>query len=353
MSFHDLLSSDESLFLNPQFLDPDFIPPLVKYRENEETEIAHCIQPLLQGRNGKHVLISGVPGIGKTLVVKQVFKQMEEETSEVYFLYVNCWKKESPYKILLELCHQLQYKWVMNKNFDDLLRAVSELVNQKSAVIVLDEADKIQDYSILYTLLESLHRKSLILISNTKYLLSLIDDRIKSRLMPSLLDFRSYTYDEVHGILEERVKYVFVRGVLDSSCLDLIAEKAFEAKDLRKGLFLLKESGEIAESSSSRKILSSHTEKALSKLADFIHKEEDLNSEEKTILDIVKRNQGKTVKEIFGEYKVKTGKSYRTFQRKIKDLEKSNVINTQEDHTNSEGRNRIVYVSDIKTLDEF
>ena len=166
--FKDMLSADESLFVNPDYLDPDFVPPIIKYREEEQNYIAHCIKPLLQGRSGKNLLITGDPGIGKTLATKFVLEQVGEETSEVFTLYVNCWKKDSPYKVLLELCQQLNYKWTLNKNFDELLRVVAELINQKSAVIVLDEADKISDYSILYALLESLHRKSLILISNTK-----------------------------------------------------------------------------------------------------------------------------------------------------------------------------------------
>jgi len=220
-------------------------------------------------------------------------------------------------------------------------------------VIVLDEADKIQDFSVLYALLDSLQRVSLILISNTKNLLGVIDQRITSRLMPSTLDFRAYSYDEIKDILQERAQFAFVRGVLDQDCLSLIAERTFAAKDLRKGLFLLKESGEIAESRSSRSILIEHTEEASTTLSDHISKEGDLDSEEQSILQLVKEHEGKTVREIFTAYEQKTGKSYRTFQRKIKDLEKSNVIKTTEINSGTEGRTRTVALSDNKKLDEF
>ena len=136
--------------------------------------------------------------------------------------------------------------------------------------------------------------------------------------MASSLDFRAYNYDEVKGILQERVEFVFVRNVLSEDCLALIAEKTFEAKDVRKGLFLLKESGEVAEFHNSRKILLKHSEEALTKLADYVPKESQLDSEEKAIVNLIKEHEGKTVKEIFPTYETKTGKSYRTFQRKIK-----------------------------------
>ena len=41
-----------------------------------------------------------------------------------------------------------------------------ELLNKKSAVIVLDEADRINDQKIIYSLLEDIFRKVLILITN-------------------------------------------------------------------------------------------------------------------------------------------------------------------------------------------
>ena len=42
------------------------------------------------------------------------------------------------------------------------------------------------------------------------------------------------------------------------------------------------------------------------------------------------------------EYESKSGKSYRTFQRKIKDLEKMNIITLKEMNKGREGRSTIV-----------
>ncbi|MEK6948511.1 MAG: AAA family ATPase [Nanoarchaeota archaeon] len=338
--FKDILHSDESLFLNPQFLDSDFIPPIIKFRENEQQYIAQCIKPILMKRDGKNLLIKGSPGIGKTLASRHVLSELKKDSNDVFCVYVNCWKKDSSFKILNEMCSQLNYKYVFNKSFDVLMKDICALINEKSLVIVLDEIDRLTDNTILYSLLEDIYRKSIIMITNDDEFLSSMDARIKSRMIPETLEFKTYNANEIDSILRERAEYAFVKNVMDDECFELISEKTFEFKDLRTGLFLLKESGEVAESLSSRKITPEHTMKALEKLNASIIKE--VNDDNKDVIDLIKLNSGKTTAEIFKEYESKYGKSYRTFQRKIKDLEKMNIITLKELNKGREGRSTVV-----------
>ena len=67
--FKGMLGSEESLFLNPVALDYDFMPKLIPYREQEQKHIATCIKPLFQQRSGRNLIITGPPGIGKTVAV--------------------------------------------------------------------------------------------------------------------------------------------------------------------------------------------------------------------------------------------------------------------------------------------
>ena len=57
--FRDILKSSESLFKNEVALDPEFVPKLIQFRENENQYIATCIKPLFQKRNGKNLIIHG------------------------------------------------------------------------------------------------------------------------------------------------------------------------------------------------------------------------------------------------------------------------------------------------------
>jgi len=348
--FKDILRDDESLFLNPQFLDFDFQPKLIKFRETQQKQIAFCIKPLLDKRSGKNILVTGKPGIGKTVTLKNVLDELEQDYSDnIYTLYVNCWKKDSTFKVISEICEQVGYKYTFNRSTEDLLKSAKEIINKKSCVIVLDEIDKLQENSIVYTLLEEIFRKTLILITNEKDFLVYLDDRIKSRLLPEIIDFQPYKYNETKEILRERAKYAFVQDVLDEEALSLIAQKSFEMKDVRLGISLLKEAGEFAEVKSSRKILEEHTKEAIERFS-FI-KNKDLDEQDKKILSLLKDNDKKTLTEIFSVYESSGGtKSYRTFHRRVKDLEKYELFTVKE-ITKGAGRSSIVEINQSKIKD--
>jgi len=340
--FKNMLKEDESLFINEMALDYDYLPRLLPFRDNQQFYLAECIKPLFNKRNSKNVLITGKPGIGKTALVKFVLRDLETETSDIIPVYINCWKKNTAHKIVLEICEQIGYKWVINKNSDELLKSASTIINQKALVLVLDEVDKLDDQQILYSILEDIEKKSIFLISNDKEFLVKLDDRVKSRLIPEILEIRSYSYEETKEILIQRVKHAFVQGIWDEKALQLVAEKSYQNKDIRLGLFLLKESGNIAEIKASKKILLEHCEQAVNKLDLFRKKAIQLNDEEKEILEIVKKNSGLIATQLYDIYKVNNDKSYRTFHRKLKSLEENNLVKISETRGDDGGVSSLV-----------
>ena len=261
--FKDMLKENETIFKDEMVLDLDYIPYPIKFRETQQQYIATCIKPLFQNRNGKNLIITGAPGIGKTVVAKQILEELKKETDDIVPIYINCWKKDTAYKIALEICEHIGYKFTQNKDTDALLKEIFKILNKKSAVLVLDEADKLSDFNILYSLLEDIFKKTLILITNENSFLKELDPRIRSRLTPEVLEFKPYNYEETKNILKERTEYAFFPNVVTEEALKLIADKTFEAKDIRSGLYLLKESGDIAELESSKKILESSSSKFL------------------------------------------------------------------------------------------
>lgn len=322
----------ESLFLNPVFLDYDFQPKLVPFRENQQHYIADCIKPLFQNRNGKNILIYGGPGVGKTVSLKHVLFELKEKTDEIFCIYVNCWKKNSAFKVISEICNQINYKWVQNKKTDELIQEASKIINEESAVIILDEVDKLGDQGVIYSLLEDINKKCIFLITNNGNFLADLDNRIKSRLTPELMEFKPYNLEQTRSILYERSKYAFVEGSLDRNVFDTIVNRCFELKDIRIGLFLMKEAGDLAELENSNKVLLKHAERAIDNVKNFQKRSvKSFDESDKAILDIIKENSGKTTSEVFEEYKNFGGsKSYRTFQRKIKDFEKGGMVTLEE-----------------------
>ena len=152
-----------------------------------------------------------------------------------------------------------------------------------------------------------------------------LDQRIKSRLIPSQLEFKPYSLQETENILKNRIKYAFQQNILDEDSFNLILQKTFSLKDIRTGLFLLKEAAEIAESKAKRQISIEDAQQAIEKLKEFkIKNSLNLEQTEKEILELIKQNPEKTTKELFETYTNQT--SYATFSRKIENLQKNKQI---------------------------
>ncbi len=353
--FDKMLSSDESLFLDTVALDYDYIPKLIPHREKEQKYIANCMKPLFSKRNGKNLLIHGLSGVGKTVACKHILQELEEQTDSIAPIFVNCWQKNTTYKIFLELCDQLNYRFTQNKKSSELFNIVKDILNKKSVVFVFDEIDKVEDLDFLYSILEEIYRKTIIMISNHKDWLFNLDSRLKSRLIAETLEFNPYDEAETKDILQQRMRYAFVSGVWDKEAFNSIAKKTAELEDIRSGLYLMKEAGNLAEDEASKKIQIKHVQNAIKKLNDFsIKKSDDLDSDAHALLDLIKSNSGLKIGELFDIYQKQGGQaSYKTFQRKIAKLEQGKFISVEKTAGGSEGNTTIVRYSQIKKLDEF
>jgi len=329
--FDNMLKGGESLIRNEEALDFEFLPKILPFREKEQRFIADCIKPLFQGRSGRNVVMYGPPGIGKTAAARHVVRELEEQTDEIYPIYINCWQNNSSYKVMVEICEHLGYRLVQNKKTVDLYKIVASMINKKSAVFIFDEIDKAEEHDFLYFILESIYKKSICLITNFKEWVATLDSRIKSRLTAEMLEFKQYNEHETKEILKQRASYAFPPGVWEDNAFERLAKKTYEIKDIRTGLFLMRESALIAEEQSRKKIILGDVEKAIIKLENFnIKNSAELDEDTKFVLSIVKDNSGKKIGDLYKLYQEKGGKhTYKTFQRKIEDLDKGRFVSTK------------------------
>lgn len=354
--FDNILHSDETLFKNPVALDFDYIPKIIPFREKEQRIIASCISPLFKKRNGRNVFIYGKPGVGKTVAVKKVLEELEEKTDDIKSIYINCWQKNTTYKIFIEVCEQIDYKFTHNKNTEELFGVIKKNLNQKGVVFVFDEIDRVVDQDFLYYILEEIFSKTIILITNYLETLAEFDSRIKSRLLPEVIEFKEYSLYETEKILEERIEYAFYPGVCNKEIINKVAKITRNLEDLRVGLFLLREAGNIAEENSRRTIEIEDLKKAVSKLNEFSIKSLNvLDDEEKEIYNLILQNPESKIGTLFQKYQENGGKGvYKTFQRKIEKLEKNKFIQVNKIKGGSEGSTTIIKPNDFnKKLTDF
>ncbi|MBU0980428.1 MAG: AAA family ATPase [Nanoarchaeota archaeon] len=353
--FKDILGAEETLFKNPVALDPDFMPKEIPYRENEQHYIADCIKPLFKKRNGRNLIVTGAPGIGKTAACKHILQDLEKETDEIYTIYVNCWNKNTTYKIILELCEALGYRFTQNKKTEELFGIVKGMLNKKSAVLVFDEIDKMEEFDFLYTFVEEIYRKTVVMITNYKEWITDLDQRIKSRLIPDTLEFKPYKPGEIRGILEQRMKAAFFDGIWQGEAFDIVVEKTAETGDVRTGLFLMREAGSAAEEESKRSITIEHVKKATSRMQGFsIKKDSELEESTKEILELVKSNPDMRIGELFKRYQKDGGAlTYKSFQRRIQKLAENKFISVKKLMGGKDGTTTIVKPFEHKKLTEF
>ncbi len=353
--FQEMLKSGESLFRDTLWLSYDFQPKILYGREAEQRQFAVAIKPLLEGRNGRNLFVHGAPGIGKTTACKQVLRELEETSDEVIPLYVNCWKENTTFKIFYKICQDLGHKFIQsNQKSSDLLVLIQQKVNKKSAVFVFDEIDKLEEYDFLYAFLEDIYRKSILVITNYRDSYAELDERVRSRFSPEFLFFRPYNEAEIAAILKQRRDYAFVAGCWEEEAFKEIVEKCLESKDIRVGLYLMQEAGNLAEEKSSRKITAAPVAEAIRKVDDFrIKPREGLDSELQTILSLVRDHTGKKIGDLHALYaETGGGMSYKSFQRRIMKLEEGRFISTDKISTR-EGNTSIVHYSMEKKLTEF
>ncbi len=351
--FTDILRSDETIFKNVIALDYDYIPKLVPFREIHQRHMADCIKPLFQERSGRNLFIHGPPGVGKTVACRHVVKELEEH-DEVEPIYVNCWERNTSYKIMMEICEKLGYKLTHNKKTDELFKVVKEMLNKKAVVFVFDEIDKAEEYDFLYLILEQIYKKAVFLITNYKEWLLNLDERIKSRLTSEILEFKPYNLNETRKIMEDRVSYAFKENVIESDAFEATVKKTYDIQDLRKGLYLLREAGNLAEDRSLRKITIEQIAAAIKKLDDFtINKEEALDSDSKAIFELIKKNPDKRTGDLFKLYVEKGGKSsQKTFTRRLNKLEEGKFIYIEKSGGGAEGNTSLIKLAANKPTEK-
>lgn len=342
--FDNMLGSEETLFSNPDALNSEYVPKLLPHRENQQFQIASCIKPLFAQRNGRNAIIIGKPGIGKTVACKHVLSELEEQTDDIIPVYINCWKHNTTYKVLVEMCEILDYKFTQNKKTNELFKILVERLNKTSSVIVFDEIDKAEDNDFLYMIVEDVFKKSILLITNYKKWTLDLDERIKSRLMPEIIEFKPYTENEISKILTDRKRLAFYENVWADDAFSRVVKKTFEGEDIRIGLKLMDEAGKVAEDRSAKKISLEHYTEAEKKLMDYsIKKRDSLDEDEQYILDIVKKYSGTRIGELFKIYQKEGGKSaYKSFQRRAKKLVEDRFISAEKVTGGPEGSTTIL-----------
>ncbi|MEM5828226.1 MAG: orc1/cdc6 family replication initiation protein [Candidatus Aenigmatarchaeota archaeon] len=320
-----------------EYLDENYIPENLPFRENQIRIIKEKIEKYSRGFNPSYLLIFGSSGLGKTASVKFVFKNLFIQN--VRFVYINAFLYNTLNSLLVKIAEELKlginFKGYSNEEIINLIFGNLKNTNTK-LVICIDEVDKIKDLNetlYIFARLESLlnFRPYLILISNTKDFILNLDQRVLSSLVFDELEFKPYTIEQLKVIAEERIKPIFGNNY-DKSVLTLIANECYNngsdvriiLKILRKAIEVLEERGENRLSIDIIKEVVKDFQKKVPKIE--IKNLEIKDERQKEILEILKQKGREYTSELFKIINQKYGIKKRMFNYLMKDLINKGLI---------------------------
>ena len=259
-----LFEKPESLILqDPRWLQPLSAPPDGKPqgREPHLKRMAALLSDIFQTEKGRNLFIFGKPGTGKTVCVKYLLKQMqrhaEQEDIPLAAVYVNAGKTRNPYYTLLEIVQGLgldvpQSGWQMFR----LKHAFENVLQERPLVVAIDEVETLllKKKEPLVYYLNRQPNTTLILVSNKMEEAADLPDSALSTLQPQLMELAPYTPDEANAILKERVSSALHPEALSDHLLEIVAELAAKAEDIRLGFSIILQAAHTAEEHGRRTI---------------------------------------------------------------------------------------------------
>jgi len=227
-------------------LSESYIPHILYGRDNQLRELTSVLTGIIQSRQSLHAWLYGPPGSGKTCVARYVFSQINQRYA-LRNVYVNCWHYPTLYSVLDKVAQELKLLGPEIQSTSVKLEKFRKAVGTKPFALVLDEIDKVtpkERNAILYNL-SSIEGLSLICIAGNRNSFHTLEDRVKSRINPKLIEFKVYTYKEITAICRYRAELAIDPDSWSEKTLRDISRLA--ASDARCALRILRIASRKAE----------------------------------------------------------------------------------------------------------
>ncbi|MBI4155496.1 ORC1-type DNA replication protein [Candidatus Woesearchaeota archaeon] len=284
-NFFENFLTKEPFFINKKVLQGNYTPENILHREQQITQIAEVLAPVLRMEKPSNIFLFGKTGSGKSLVATYTTNKISEIAEKnkipIKIFYLNCKLKrvaDTEYRLISQLCRDFGVDVPSTGLPTDEIYKIFVKALEKDKIlliIVLDEIDQLVNKTgdeILYNLTRlNLELKesqiSFIGISNDLMFTDNLDPRVKSSLSEEEFVFPPYDALQLQQILNERAKLAFKEGVIEEGVIEkCAAHAAREHGDARRALELLRVAGEIAERKNNLKITIKHIDMAQAKI---------------------------------------------------------------------------------------
>jgi|AntRauMinimDraft_4_1070384.scaffolds.fasta_scaffold01506_4 cell division control protein 6 len=272
----------EGIFDRAYVLSEDYIPDVIRGRDEDIQRYKNLLQPIMDGRDTKSILLYGKTGVGKTVTTRYLTQHLERDINEYHGINLNtiwvlCENINTSYQLAGAIINEIRepenHITPTGYPSEQMFRMMYDELDSlgEHVIIVLDEVDNIgTDDKLLYELPRAGSNNRLqdtkitvIGISNDLRFTDNLRQKVKSSLAQRELQFPPYDANELNEILRDRAEIAFHDGVIENGVIELCsAISANDVGDARQGLDILTEAGEIANREDSEVVTEEHVYRA-------------------------------------------------------------------------------------------
>ena len=282
-----------------------FVPREVEHRDAEVNHLSSVLEPITNGEPADTAVVTGPSGAGKTCISKFVIERLREEVLNVEATYVNCWRNYTRFRALYGILDDLGQTVDIHRQstpHDELIERLQRFEDSRT-VVILDEADQLEDPGLIYDL-HSLPQFAIICIANNEEeLFSRVDDRLVSRLRSSEhVRMDKYHDEQLFDILRARVKWGLDPDVITDEQLYRIADAA--AGDARLAIGILRTAASTADRENAERIADEMLFDAAEDSRARIRQKslDSLTPHQRTVYDILNEHGPLSPSEIYERY---------------------------------------------------
>jgi len=308
-----------------------FVPQEIEHRDPEVNHLSSVLRPLTDGDPAETAIVTGPSGAGKTCISQFVTERLREEALDIEATYINCWRNYTRFRTLYQLLDDIGRTIDIHRQstpHDELIDRLQQYDGNRT-VVILDEADQLEDTSVIYDL-HSLPQFAVICITNEEEdLFGRVDDRLVSRLRASEhVRMDKYADEQLFDILSARVRCGLEEDVITDEQLYSVADSA--AGDARLAIGILRTAASTADRENHDRITDEILGDAATAAKTQIRQKslDSLTPHQRIVYDIIKEEGSQSPTEIYDKYvdEVEDPRTKRTVRTYLSKMSQYNLL---------------------------
>lgn len=318
-----------AIFADARVFSADWVPGDFHSRDAQLNTMATALEPVIEGEAATGLLLHGPSGTGKTSSSRYLLQKLGEHTTGLRTAVVNCWTHHSRYRVLSRVLEAVD--GAAAARHDHAASALRESLGDVDdhVVVVLDEADQLDEPDVIYDLYEERDLEVIVTANDRSDVFRGLDDRIQSRLRTFTdVAFPRNTADDLVPILEQRVKHGLQPDVVTA---DLVGDVARAANgNARDAIAALEGAAQRAVEDGTDHIRPDHVATAIDTASHEVRKAtlDRLNDHQTAIYEIVAADGPISPGTIYERYvdRVSEPRSRRTVRKYARKLEQYDLF---------------------------